>query len=179
MNPAMQNIFGNSNQRGFRLRCFLDDALVVSVILSLQSPLAHAQGIVDCVDPASLSVSRVQGQVFDPSGTVVSGVSVTLVDVRSADQRTTTDNQGRFHVDALPDQYIFNASLPPFRRASAKLAVLGREDVGPRPGYFYVILGTGGSFCPWVTASRREFQKIIHANQRRMKEAAQANATQK
>jgi len=178
MRRALHERMGNTQQRGFWLRCFLGGAAAVLISLPL-SLSAHSQGIVDCVSPSHISVSRVQGQVFDPSGVAVPGVTVSLVDKRGARQEIETDSQGLFHIEALPDSYEFKAAQRSFETASAGLYILGREDVGPRPDYLYVVLGMGGSFCPWVTASKHEFQRIIRDNKKRMREAAQQNATQK
>jgi hypothetical protein len=71
------------------------------------------------------------------------------------------------------------AEVPAFQRASVELNV-GR-DLGNlfHPSTLRVIIGLYGSFCPWATTSNREFQKMVRDNNRRLKENAEKNATQK
>ncbi len=144
---------------------------------------AFAQGIVDCVSPAHVTVVRFQGQVFDPGGTGVPDVKISLVHELGelgATMQLTADEQGRFQLDVLPDRYNFKAIDPLFQTASGQLTILGREDGGrKRPDFLYVVIGMAGSFCPWMTTSKSKFERVIRANKRRMKEAAQQNATQK
>jgi hypothetical protein len=179
MKPETHSIFGISKQRGIWLRCFLD-ATGFAIVATLSLPqFAHTQGIVDCVYPGRVSVSRVEGQVFDPSGTVVPGVIITLADERGSKIQTTTDGQGRFRLAASPGEYSFTAVVPMFQTSQTRLNV-GEDLAGLfHPSNLRVILGMAGSFCPWVTTSQREFRDVISSNKKRIEEAAQGNATQK
>jgi len=139
----------------------------------------HAQGIVDCVYPGHVVVSRVQGQVADPFGVAVPGVTVTLVDKRGSTLRATTDSQGRFSVDASPGEYSFKAALSNFQASQTQLNV-GEDLAGLfHPSNLHVILGMAGSFCPWITTNESEFRSNISRNKKRSEESTQRNATQK
>jgi len=170
---------------GPRLRCFLEQRatfvlagrIFVALAVVMSAGIAAAQ--VDCVMPAPLTVSRVQGQVFDWTGTGVPGVAITLVSRSGAMMRTTAGQEGRFQIPVPPGQYFFKAIVPMFQTASGKLTVREDTDGHVRPSYLYVIVGMGGSFCPWMTTSKREFRKIILDNKKRLKETAQKHATQK
>ncbi len=160
---------------GPRLRCFLGVAIVLATLNARSSATAQ----VDCISPAPITVSRVQGQVFDPTGAVVPGVVISLVGEGGSTLQVTTDQQGRFQLSVSPGRYILKAVVPMFQMAAIELNV--KEDVNALnpSGELRVILGLGGSFCPWVTTSNREFQQIIRANKKRIEESAQRNATQK
>ncbi len=161
------------------MRAFIPAVCLVATFGLCGSSLICAQGIVDCVYPGHVAVSRVQGRVFDWSGTIVPGVVVTLVDERGSKMQTTTDSQGHFHLAPSPGEYSSTAVFPMFQTSQTKLNV-GEDLVGlAHPSNLFVIIGMAGSFCPWVTTSQKEFRNIISGNKKRIEEAAQRNATQK
>jgi hypothetical protein len=179
MKNATQTIFGISKQRGIWLRCFLS-AVVLTALISLpSSQFARSQGIVDCVYPGHVAVSRVEGKVFGPFGVVVPGVVVSLVNEQGSTLQTKTDSEGRFRVAASPGKYSFKAVFPMFQTSQTELNV-GEDLVGlVHPGNLWVILGLNGADCAWVTTSQKEFRQIISSNKKRAEESAQRNATQK
>jgi len=179
MKPTAHKIFVFAERRGFWLRCFLGVIGLEVGIAALSAHVAHAQGIVDCVYPGRVSVSSVQGQVFDPFGAVVPGVVITLVDQHDATLHTTTDGQGRFHLSTSPGKYRFKAIYPMFQTGQTELNV-GEDLIGVvHPSDLHVILGLDGMYCAWVTTSRKEFQQIIKDNKKRSEESTQRNATEK
>jgi hypothetical protein len=179
MTPAAHGVFGIATRRGFWLRCFLG-VFGLGAYFTIVSPqIARAQSIVDCVYPGRVSVSRVQGRVYDPFGVVVPGVVVTLVDERGSTLQATTDNQGRFRIAAPPGKYSFKAVFPMFQTSMTELNV-GEDLAGlVRPSDLYVTLGLDGMYCAWVTTGRKEFQQIVKNNKKRSEESTQRNATQK
>jgi len=165
-------------RRGFWLRYFLD-AVVLTALTSLTSPqFARSQGIVDCVCPGHVAVSRVGGRVFDPFGVAVPGAAISLVDEQGSTLQTKTDSEGRFRVAASPGKYSFKAAFPRFQTSQTELNV-GEDLVGPvRQGNLWVILGLEGADCAWVTTSHKEFRQIISSNKERAEGSARRNATQ-
>jgi hypothetical protein len=124
-------------------------------------------------------VSRVRGRVFDPFGIVIPGVSIKLVDNQDTSLQTTSDARGYFRLAARPGEYSFKATFQPFQTSQAELDV-GEDLVSlVRRSDLKVILGLGGSDCAWVTTSQKEFRQIISSNEKRVKESAEKNATQK
>ena len=152
-------------------------AFVVAVIWTIGAANAAAQ--VDCVSPRTLKVSRVQGQVFDITGNAVPGVVVLLVQDGKSIAQFHTGSNGEFQFKTAPGFYVLKAEVPAFQSSSVELKV-GR-DLGNlfHPSTLRVIVGLYGSFCPWATTSNREFQKMVRANNQRIKETAEKNATQK
>jgi hypothetical protein len=140
---------------------------------------ANVAAQVDCISPKMLKVSRVQGQVFDITGAVVPGVVVSLVREGKSTAQFHTGSDGKFQFIATPGIYVLKAEVPSFQRASVQLEV-GR-NIGNlfRPSTLRVIVGLSGSFCPWATTSNREFQKMVRANNQRLKEHKETNATQR
>jgi hypothetical protein len=175
MKPAALETLEPTKKRGFWLRCFLGAAITA---VAVSAPLVASPQI-DCVYPGRVSVSRVQGRVFDPFGVVVPGVVITLVDEHNMTLQTTTDAQGRFHLAASPGKYLFKAIFPMFQISHTELSV-GEDLVGLiHPSDLHVILGLDGLDCAWVTTSQKEFQQIISSNNKRLKETVQNHATQK
>jgi hypothetical protein len=150
---------------------------MVTGLFWIAASIAAAQ--VDCVSPRTLKVSRVQGQVFDITGNAVPGVVVSLVQEGKPTAQFHTGSNGEFQFKATPGRYVLKAEVPAFQRASVELNV-GR-DLGNlfHPSTLRVTVGLYGSFCPWATTSNREFQKMVRDNNRRLKENAEKNATQK
>ena len=140
---------------------------------------ANAAAQVDCISPKLLKVSRVQGQVFDITGAAVPGVVVSLVQEGKSTAQFHTGSNGGFQFRAAPGLYLLKAEVLAFQRASVELKV-GRDLWNSfHPSTLRVIVGLYGSFCPWATTSNREFQKIVRANNQRLKETKVNNATQR
>jgi hypothetical protein len=134
---------------------------------------------VDCVYPGRVTVSHARGQVVDPFGSALPGAVVTLADERGSTFQATTDSQSRFSLAAPPGTYSFTAVLPMFQTSQTHLNV--GDDLA---GFIHarslrVILGLNGSYCAWVTTSKRQLQEIISDNKKRSEETAKRNATQK
>ncbi|HME57577.1 MAG TPA: carboxypeptidase-like regulatory domain-containing protein [Terracidiphilus sp.] len=140
---------------------------------------ANTAAQVDCISPKLLKVSRVQGQVFDITGAAVPGVVVSLVQDGKSTAQFHTGSNGEFQFKPAPGLYLLKAEVPAFQRASVELKV-GRDLWNLlHPSTLRVIVGLYGSFCPWVTTSNREFQKMVRANNQRLKEHTETNATQR
>jgi hypothetical protein len=129
--------------------------------------------------PRVLSVSRVQGQVFDPLGRVVPGAEVSLVSGGGASIKVETGAMGEFRFNAAPGRYVLKVVYPAFQFSSVELTVRRNLWNLLHPSTLRVILGVGSFDCPWVTTRNREFQAMIRTNNKRLKEAVQTNATQK
>lgn len=161
------------------MRALIPALCLVATFGLCGSSLICAQGIVDCVYPGHVAVSRIEGEVFDPFGVVVPGVVVSLVSEQGSTLQTKTDNEGRFRLAASAGNYSFRAVFPMFQASQTELSV-GEDLAGlVHPSNLRVILGMTGSFCSWVTTSQKEFRNIINSNKKRSEESAKKHATQK
>jgi hypothetical protein len=158
--------------RQIMLRAFL-----VAVFGMIAAAIAAAQ--VNCIGQKPLRVSRVQGQVFDITGNAMPGVVVSLVQEGRSTAQFRTGSTGSFQFKAVPGVYLLKAEVPAFQSTSVELKV--GHDLWNlfHPSTLCVIVGLYGSFCPWATTSNREFKKIVRANNQRLKEISEKNATQK
>ncbi len=168
MSPAMHNIFGNSKQRGFRLRCFLElmcsiGALTMIAILAQALPACRAQ----CVY-SKISVSRIQGAVFDRSGRPISDADVNLKKDGQFAADTKTDSAGGFLVGAPSGTYELSVNARNFAPAFARIET-GTDLVRVlKPARLWVILDVGltTDACTFISTSRRQFKNAIQENRR-------------
>ena len=141
-------------------------------------------GIVDCFGQRKVRVSRVVGKVFDPTGVAVPGAKILLSGVGEYMQpnanpasESIADNAGRFVIKAVPGDYMLEIETPAFVSPHVEID-LGRDLVSfAHPENLYVMLGLSGSFCPWVTTSRRAFDREVRLNRKRLQNTGPESAT--
>ena len=90
----------------------LKSSLIVSVLLLLLPVVCFAQ--------TTSSTSAVTGTVTDPTGAVVAGATVTLVDSKTSQEKTTTTNDRGV--------YLF-AQIPPGQGYTLKFSAAGFESL--------------------------------------------------
>lgn len=151
--------------------------LVLIVGAVVMQPSLRAQ-VVDCVNPASMRISRIRGQVFDPSGQPIPEANVVVLHDKKQVELAKGDSDGRFDVSVPSGEYSLKASFPHFQSLNVEVHVGADVPTIAHPTTLYVILGLAGSFCSWATISKRDFQREISVNNRRIDEAAHRNATQ-
>ena len=107
----------------------------------------------------STSTGTVAGVVADPSGAVVSGVTVTLTDVSTNNQRTTTTNaSGRYtFVDVTPATYSITVSKQGFSTSKAEQQVV---QVGTTLTINLSLQVGGGNTVVEVTAAGNDLQTM-------------------
>lgn len=87
----------------FRM-CLSRAMIALSVLLALSVPLSAQTGN-----------GSVSGQITDPSGGVIPGVTVTATGAQGAVRGATTSGEGRYTINGLPpDKYILRASAKGF-----------------------------------------------------------------
>ena len=93
--------------------------LALAVLLPFATLRLAAQ-----TEPSSFTV-----QVFDPSGAVLPGVAVELVDAQKAVRGTTTEGSGRAtFAEVAPGDYTIGASIAGFRTLRAPITIAGARD---------------------------------------------------
>ena len=140
-------------------------------------------GIVDCIGQSKIQASRLVGTVFDPTGVPIPGAQVQLFPAAALQDpglkplaETTTDEAGFFRLDSKPDAYMLAVKSPAFVGPQVEID-LGKDLVSTlHPTKLYVILGLAGSFCPWVTRSKRGVEHEIQLNKRRLEPQTKTSA---
>jgi hypothetical protein len=113
----------------------------------------------------TISVSRVQGSIFDSLGQPIPDVEISLKSEGKVVANTTTDEAGRFSVSANPGKYDLYANARNFEPGFARVDV-GSDLVGVlRATRLWMILSVGVSEADecssLTTTSRREFNKAV------------------
>src|SRR2546422_4242543 len=91
---------------------------------------------------AQTTITRVSGTVKDPNGAVLPGVKVTIVDVKSKDQKTVmTNDEGNFVItDVRAGTYILMAEHAGFKKTQVPNVVV-HVDI---PAVLEIPMETGG-----------------------------------
>jgi hypothetical protein len=135
------------------------------LFLSLIPPQCLAQCVV-----RTISVSRVQGTTFDPSGQPIPNVQVSLEQDGRLVASFTTDESGGFSVPANPGDYELHANARGFASGVARINVGSDLIRVVRPTHIWMILYVGSAEldrCPgFATTSRAKFEKSIRKKQR-------------
>jgi hypothetical protein len=144
---------------------------VLALLAGLGSSISFAQAaipIIDCVVQRKLVVPRVRGQVFDPSGALVTGAIISLTQAGIPAKQSKTDAKGRFDLRVPSGLYVLKAEYPGFGVTTAELDV-GKDAMSLfRSTTLKVILALPAMNCPWVTTSNKEFKELrqTHATQK-------------
>jgi hypothetical protein len=131
-------------------------------------PLVARTCVGQCVY-RTISVSRVQGTIVDPSGVPIPNVDDELKRDGKRTATGTTNESGEFSIQASPGVYDLNAHGSAFARGFARIDI-GTDLVRlARPTHIWMILDVGMTMenCTLATTSRRQFEKAIQAFKRR------------
>ena len=80
-----------------KIQCAVISMAIGIWFVGVFSTVGMAQ--VDCVMHKKLAVSRVQGQVYDPTGVPIPGAMISLTKDGTSSIQTKTGDDGRFRVD--------------------------------------------------------------------------------
>ena len=120
----------------------------------------NVTGVAQCIS-RTLSVSRVQGAVFDQMGRPIPDVDVSLKRESRVVEGVETDGSGRFSIRSSPGAYDLYVNARNFVSGDTRIEV-GNDLIGVlRPTKLWVILQVGmlSENCgPFVTTSRRQFE---------------------
>ncbi|HVU47158.1 MAG TPA: carboxypeptidase-like regulatory domain-containing protein [Terracidiphilus sp.] len=141
--------------------------------------VVHSQGIVDCVWPAPIHLSRIVGKVVDPSGVPIPDVNLTLwkdsekvVSAKSADD-------GTFRMRVPSGTYLLRAEKQYFDSLHLEVHIGNDMYHFVRPSFLNVILGMKTITCTWATTSRAEFEHELQHYKSRVSGTKEEDATQK
>ncbi len=120
----------------------------------------------DCFGQHDIVVSDFHGQVFDPSGEPISGVSIAVSQSEKPIATTTTNESGRFQIQISEGTFWIKASAPGFSSSSFRVRLYRAASGRP----LRVILGVGiYTPCPSATLSDKEFKGLIKKYQDQIK----------
>ena len=149
---------------------------LVFLLLALIPSVSPAQ----CVYH-TISVSRVEGTVSDPNGQPIPNVKVELKRDNERIAAATTNEQGRFSIQAPPGKYELRATSQSFAPGHAYIG-LGSDLVTLfRSSHLWMILTPGVAIdqCTFVTTSRKKFENAVQRHKQEIEEFNKNNVTQK
>jgi hypothetical protein len=143
--------------------------LILMLLAGLGSSISSAQvGIVDCIEQKTISVAKIRGQVFDPTGVPIPGAKIKVVADDKSESISNSDENGRFEINSPSGHYKLSVAFRGFETTNAELGV--RPDLLSifHSSALKVILVVGSLDCPWVTTSNKEFKEYVkkHATQK-------------
>lgn len=96
--------------------------LAAAVLIAVALPIAALRG-------AQAPPSFFSGAVYDPTGAVMPGVTLTLEDAAGGKQTAQTDSSGRFQVASVaPGKYILSATQAGFRQLRYEFELRDARD---------------------------------------------------
>ena len=147
-----------SQQRGYRLRCFLGRILLLFALLICVNPPARANV---CVSP-TVHVRSVRGIVTDQVGEPIAGATVLLKVGKETKAEAKTDSTVIFRLDARSGPYELSVHRSAFVNAWTPLDVGSGLKSLLGSSTLYVILAVGVQDCPPnITTSKREHIRQI------------------
>ena len=129
------------------------------VSLTLGTTMCSGQ----CVS-RTISVSRVQGAVFDRDGQPIPNVEISLRREGATIAHVETDDLGRFSIFEVPGAYDLVEKVNGFASGSARIEVGGDLIRAVRPTTLWMVLDVGvltENCGPFVTTSKKRFERSI------------------
>jgi Carboxypeptidase regulatory-like domain len=132
------------------------------IALALMAIFA-ATGVAQCVS-RTVSVSRVQGAVFDQLGRPIPDADVSLKREGQVVASTKTDASGGFTIPISSGAYDLDAKASNFDPGFARIDVGSDLVRAVRPTHIWMILDVGSEEldqCNFTTTSRIQFEKAV------------------
>jgi Carboxypeptidase regulatory-like domain len=154
---------------GLRLRCFLSSAFVLLALAWCDARAGYAQGS-PCPALPEMSVSRLQGTVYGPSGVPVPQIQVKVLRDGIFVAQTQTDDKGKFEFKVAPGNLDLHLQFLGSRSMDLNVRV------GHRMGLFHsahlrIVLALSGARCSFATTNTKQFKNQIKRYQQRLEEA--------
>lgn len=164
MTRALGERTGIRGQRGFWLRCFLS-AGFLGLLACNGGADAYAAS---CPALPDLSLGRLQGTVYGPSGSPVPQVLVRVEHEGKLVIQRMTDVNGRFDFKTVPGDFGVHVQF-----LESKSMDLNVRVGHGRGGFFHaarlrVILGLSGTGCNYATTNNKQFKNAIKRYRQRL-----------
>ena len=150
-------------QRGFWLRCFLNGAIWIAVILTAPPGFSSHLDI-----PGPEHLTHVEGLVVNTAGHAVADLEVTLVKDDKVAFQTRTNTLGKFHFEHVTGRYMFRVARSEYAPAAREIVVTDEIVTRVEHKKLYIIVGPGACMdeCSAVVTSKREFERDIREKQK-------------
>lgn len=159
----------SGGKAGHWLRYFLDAVMLLSLLAGLSSTrAAHA---VECPSPPDMSLPRLQGTVYGPSGVPVPQIMIRVEREGKVVAQSQTDDHGKFAFKVAPGNVNVHVQFLGSKSVDMKVRV-GHSHGGLfHTARLRVVLGISGTRCSFATTSSKQFKDEIRHYQQHLVEA--------
>ena len=134
---------------------------------------------VDCIYKV-LRLRHLKGILYDQTGDTISGAIVMLKQGKQTVFESKTDERGRFSANISPGKYELLIEARDFKQVWSPIEIgTNLTSVFQSKTLRVIALVGSGDSCETLTTSSREFEKVVRANNKRLKGNEQTYATQK
>ena len=165
MTSALRNDLDSG--AGPRLRSFLNKALVL--VLVIGASRARAGYAATCPAVPELSLSRLQGTVYGPSGVALPQMVIQVLQDGTVMATTHTDNKGRFAFVAAPGKYVLRVQFLESKSLELNVKVAHHVEFF-RSARIRMVLGLSGTRCSFASTSAKQFKNEMKRYRTRLEE---------
>jgi hypothetical protein len=153
------SISGIHQQRGFWLRCFLEQALVAAFLVLVTVVAASAQ----LSRPSPYHLARLRGIYADQKGNPLAGAAVTLDRDDKTFYSTTTNAAGKFEIKHVSGRYILRINRAGNSPVGRDVIVGVEAATYLMSSTLYILAGPAACSddCSAVFTSKDKFDKEI------------------
>ena len=150
------------------LRCFLTSALALG--LAMGSGATRAYGATACPVIPEMTMSKVQGTVYGPSGIPLSGIVVQLIRDGSPMGQVQTDGKGRFTFKSIgPGNATLHVQFLTSKTLDVKLRVVHHLGLF-HTAHLRVVLALSGMKCSYATTKTKDFKEQMRRYSKQLEE---------
>lgn len=172
MMSAVRPRASSERAAGHWLRCFLETAMVL--LLAMGSGGVKAANAATCAAPSDMSVPRLQGTVYGPSGVAVPQILVRVERDGKAIAQTQTDDHGKFAFKIVPGNVKVHVQFLGSKSLDFNVRVGHSSGGFFRTPRLRIVLGVSGTVCSFVTTSSKQFKNEIKRYQQHLVEVPPA-----
>jgi hypothetical protein len=152
---------------GPRLRCFLSEALVLVLVIGAGG--ARAGYAANCPAVPDMSLSRLQGTVYGPSGVAVPQITIQALQDGVVMATTHTDDKGKFAFTAAPGKYVLHIQFLESKSLELNVKVAHHVEFF-RSARIRMVLGLSGTRCSFASTSAKQFKNEMKRYKTRLGE---------
>ena len=169
MKSSVHDIAESGRTAGPRLRCFLNTPMLLLLVMGSSGATA-VYAAAPCPVLPDMSLARMQGTVYGPSGVAVPQVLVRVTQDGRQVAQGQTDDHGKFQLKVEPGNYVVHVQF--LQTKSIDLYVRVGHNLG---GFFHsarlrIILGLSGAKCSYATTKSKQFKAELKRFEQRLVE---------
>jgi Carboxypeptidase regulatory-like domain len=150
-----------------RIRCFLEAGSLLLVLIAAGG--VGTGRAATCPAVPELSLSRLQGTVFGPSGVPVPQIVIQALQDGAVMATTHTDDKGKFAFAAAPGKYVLHIQFLGSKSLDLNVRIAHHVEFF-RSARIRMVLGLSGTRCSFATTSNKQFKNEMKRYKTRLGE---------